>query len=287
MATYNPVWQTVVSTEFNAYRQNTQNDSYLGFPWANLIERKCSINDAEKFLRPKIEATRKENYSTVSQHIRFRVLIPVLKKFSITTIYTPHKIKGENLIDGVVILPCAMHAVSLDGIEPLRMSKGSRKYLFSFQGAWQTNYLTSIRKDLFSLGPSSKYLINDTGDWFYNKLVFGAGNKDEKYRNEMKRKYNELLADSTFSLCPSGAGPGTIRFWESLGLGSIPVVLADTLDLPDVFLTKPSIVIIPEADFGSVNEILSNMSLEETTERRNNCVALHNLFRNDYALLGE
>ncbi len=33
-------------------------------------------------------------------------------------------------------------------------------------------------------------------------------------------------------MCPSGSGPNSIRLWESLGFGCIPVLLSDTLRLP-------------------------------------------------------
>jgi hypothetical protein len=36
--------------------------------------------------------------------------------------------------------------------------------------------------------------------------------------------YNELLSRSRFSLCPSGNGYDTYRFWESLCYGAVPIV---------------------------------------------------------------
>lgn len=36
--------------------------------------------------------------------------------------------------------------------------------------------------------------------------------------------YNELLSTSRFSLCPSGNGYDTYRFWESLCYGAVPIV---------------------------------------------------------------
>jgi hypothetical protein len=37
--------------------------------------------------------------------------------------------------------------------------------------------------------------------------------------------YNRVLSHSVFSLCPEGAGPNTLRLWESLAVGAIPVVI--------------------------------------------------------------
>ena len=40
-------------------------------------------------------------------------------------------------------------------------------------------------------------------------------------------EFTRILQESIFSLCPSGAGPNSTRLWESIGCGSIPVVLSD------------------------------------------------------------
>jgi hypothetical protein len=45
-------------------------------------------------------------------------------------------------------------------------------------------------------------------------------------------EFQDSLRNSTFSLCPSGSGPNSIRLWESIGAGSIPVILADTYAPP-------------------------------------------------------
>ncbi|MDP5191674.1 exostosin domain-containing protein, partial [Rheinheimera baltica] len=45
-------------------------------------------------------------------------------------------------------------------------------------------------------------------------------------------EYIQVMLDTKFSLCPSGTGPNSIRLWESIEFNAIPVILADTLDLP-------------------------------------------------------
>ncbi|MFM6205180.1 exostosin family protein, partial [Planktothrix sp.] len=57
----------------------------------------------------------------------------------------------------------------------------------------------------------------------------------------------EILKQSVFSLCPSGSGPNSIRLWESIGYGSIPVVLSDTYLPPgDLDLWESAVVVCPE-----------------------------------------
>ena len=79
-------------------------------------------------------------------------------------------------------------------------------------------------------------MILDTGDWHFNCDVYnksqnieGTLNEDEKHKKKTDF-FNQLLLDSKFTLCPSGSGPNSIRLWESLACGSIPILLADTLN---------------------------------------------------------
>ena len=72
--------------------------------------------------------------------------------------------------------------------------------------------------------------------------------------------YNDYLLKSVFSLCPSGSGPNSIRLWESLGIGTIPVVLADTLDLPKHELMEKAIIQVE-------NRVEATSQLAQTTLR--------------------
>jgi hypothetical protein len=50
-----------------------------------------------------------------------------------------------------------------------------------------------------------------------------------------------------FALCPSGSGPNSIRLWEALGYGAIPVILANHLWLPgDAELWQQAALSVPE-----------------------------------------
>ena len=59
--------------------------------------------------------------------------------------------------------------------------------------------------------------------------------------------YAATLQNSCFALCPSGSGPNSIRLWEALGYGSIPVILSDELQLPGpTDLWQAAAVVVPE-----------------------------------------
>ena len=71
------------------------------------------------------------------------------------------------------------------------------------------------------------------------------------------------MNDSKYTLCPSGSGPNSIRLWEALAVGSIPIVLSDNLDLPNHELMYDSILKIRESDLYNIERILRNIPKEE------------------------
>ena len=74
--------------------------------------------------------------------------------------------------------------------------------------------------------------------WHYNAIVY-----EEQIQNLVLDKnqvvndikctahYNKILSESIFSLCPEGAGPNTLRLWESIAVGSIPVIFSDDVSI--------------------------------------------------------
>ena len=108
-------------------------------------------------------------------------------------------------------------------------------------------------------------IIRNTGEWHFNCDVYSAaqnisGKLNEDKRHKIKTKlYNSILLDSRYALAPSGSGPNSIRFWEALGAGSIPVLLADTLELPKHVLWEKSIVRIKENELSNIDEILGGI----------------------------
>ena len=97
-----------------------------------------------------------------------------------------------------------------------------RPLLASFVGSYATHIvrksianILSIRKDCFTY---------DTGSWHYDK------SSEDKIQFQLM--YKHTLKNSKFVLCPLGTGPSTIRIWEALSSGSIPIIISDNLKLP-------------------------------------------------------
>jgi len=96
-----------------------------------------------------------------------------------------------------------------------------------------------------------------------------------------QKYYNNILLESHFTLCPSGTGPNSIRFWEALGAGSIPILLSDNLDLPSHKLWDKSIIRISENDCMQLPSLINDI-FNEIEERRKNCIIIYNFFKNNY-----
>lgn len=110
-----------------------------------------------------------------------------------------------------------------------------RDYLYSFVGAHDPGlYLRQTRQWIFDLPKRETAYVERKGEWHYENSVYGeqiegvpSTPRQQQEHDAANRRYENVLQNTVFSLCPSGAGPNSIRLWESLGFGCIPVVLAD------------------------------------------------------------
>ena len=132
-------------------------------------------------------------------------------------------VKELNFHDNLVFTP---HATYLDSFIPIphyscnydvQYSKPweEREYTFSFVGSFRTH---PVRKRIYdTLSSLEDVLIEDTGNWHF----YG----DEESKKSNSKRYAEILGNTKYSLCPRGTGPSTIRIWESMAMGSVPVLL--------------------------------------------------------------
>lgn len=287
-------WQYPVITEEEFYNQNKKKPNYFGFPWATIIDKRINTNDIFKYLINKVNKNVK--YYTCCQHIYFRKLIPLFKVLGIYIVYTPHKIIGENEVNGVKLLPCPLYAVNYEDdtrnmeFKNIDFLTCTRKYLYSFMGGVQSGYLTNIRNNIFNMKHDNQSsIVINTGNWHFNSSVYSTKQNHNKDTNidmnhiDRTKKYNELLLDSTFSLCPSGSGPNSIRFWESLACGSIPVLLADTLELPYDIDWDSAIIRVKEEDYLSIPETLAKIDSKRIESMRKKCLEVYDVLHNNFS----
>ena len=289
---YKLFWQYPVITEKTFNDQSSHLENYIGFPWATILDKKYNLSIIFNILKPLIDTGR--NNITCCQHISFMFLIPLFKSLGIKTLYTPHKTIDMKEINGITIKGCPLYAVNIEDSRRNAIFKGKkfinleRKYLYSFQGAWAPHYLTSIRKCIFNMKHPNNVFIKNIGHWHFDDIVY---NNKQNIKNELnetlqhlknQEEYNNLLLESKYSLCPSGSGPNSIRLWESLAVGAIPIILADKLDLPQHKLWNKAVLHIKEKDIDKLGEILSKINSNEEQERRENCIKIYAHFKNNY-----
>lgn len=288
-------WQYPVITELEFYRQNKGDVNYFPFPWATVIDKNVNQQQLLKILKAVIPANK--NYYTCCQHIGYHKLVNLWSLLGIGTVYTPHKCLGRDKMGSINLVACPLYAVNLEDttrnevFNSVDLLNKERIYFYSFAGGYQANcYLTDIRLRIFDLNKKGRKdcIIRNTGDWHFNCDVYGGGqdingklNEDQKHKVKTKL-YNSILLDSRYALAPSGSGPNSIRFWEALGAGSIPVLLADTLELPKHVLWEKSIVRIKESELDNIDDILGKIKEEEEKERRENCLKLYQCFKHNY-----
>lgn len=92
--------------------------------------------------------------------------------------------------------------------------------LFSFVGG-RTH---RIRDEIFSLSHPGATLM-DSGSF-----VFHA--RDDPAYPEARRRFLDTIADSRFVLAPRGHGTATIRLFETIAAGRVPVIVSDTWEPP-------------------------------------------------------
>ncbi len=245
-------WQYPAITEKYAYQMANkfltkdnfeQNVVYFGFPWATLIDKLLHSQDKteanaliEKLSRLQDELKKYKKIITVCQHIRMLEFESIFDEVGITDIFWSHTTKDQNLLPSyphISLHPFPLYPVQAIDIEAKETEK---KYLYSFVGTRPNkSYLTDSRNKIIdSLSDDSRGLIIARNQWHYNKIVYDhqvlkkVKKADGLIDNSASEEFKQVMQQSVFALCPSGSGPNSIRLWEAIGLGAIPVVLADT-----------------------------------------------------------
>ena len=289
-------WQYPVITEKTFYQQNHTDEKYIGIPWATIHDFKINHNEIFRILIPLVDKTK--TYYTCCQHIAFRKFIPVWRALNISVVYASHKIKGEDTINGITIKPCPLYAANYEDNDRNELFKDKtmdelvnikRDILYSFTGAYQAaDYMSNIRPNIFKMKHPNSCYVNYIGNWHFHDIVYGKNQNidhnvemSERHRSNTA-KYNELLLKSRYTLAPSGSGPNSIRFWEALAVGSIPILLSDKLELPEHPLWSDAILIVPENTVNNIPNLLENISSEREHLMRENCIKIYQDLKKDY-----
>jgi hypothetical protein len=179
---------------------------YVSMPLAYTIN-KLGLSKTQQLI-DEIEQKFPQKKFYVCQHIMVKNL-----NFHNNIVFTPHTEKTDRFF----FIP---HYNPLYSEKPNKISIKNRKYRMSFIG----DFASDRTRHLLSKLKSSENIIEHTGRWHFYL--------NEEQQNINKKRYKEVLENSQISLCPRGTGPSTLRFFESISVGSVPVIFND-LNLPD------------------------------------------------------
>jgi len=240
---YDADWQRPARTEEAAFRQIAARlpaDSeieYIAFPWASLID---AINqwqpDAEYLLAAFLALQDLQppgpRRVTVCQHIDIEVIAPYLASAGITDVFHSHARRDQagHKVGGARIHPFPLFAPQL---APER-EPADKDLLFSFVGATAgAEYLSPVRDWIIAdLADAPGACIKARPAWHYDQAVYGNDARTADELAAAETEYLDIMARSVFALCPSGSGPNTLRLWEAMGAGVIPVILSDNWQPP-------------------------------------------------------
>lgn len=88
-------------------------------------------------------------------------------------------------------------------------------------------------------------------DGIWGRILFSAA------EDEAKVRYADDLSRVRFALCPKGNGLGTIRFYEALETGRVPVVISDRWMPPADIDWSRCMIRVPESEIAELPKILA------------------------------
>ncbi len=161
--------------------------------------------------------------------------------------------EGPDFLNGSIILRPSCHKDSDDyalhydviidasNVSPIESSE----YICAFLGCLETH---PVRRSLpFVIDKIEGEKIFESTPGFFTHLMKGDQNK-------MQAKWTKALNSSQFILAPRGCGLTSIRFFEAMAFGRIPVLIADEAKLPlDWLIDYDDFVVrVPESEIGNV-----------------------------------
>tara|TARA_R110000824_G_scaffold185757_1_gene366741 strand:- start:6 stop:845 length:840 start_codon:yes stop_codon:yes gene_type:complete len=254
-------------TEHECYKQLSDINNYIAVPWTQILNSHWlqfpGNRGRDYFLKQlsKYKVSTQNNF-TICQHDSFKQLELYFKHLNITKVFcTLHS--RDDVIEGVVLIPISF------AFNNTYSKNVNKDILVSFVGASTTHPIReTLRQNLIG-----KYFI-------YRNNYHGDSIGQNTQQAELE--YKSILERSIFTLCPRGSSPSSVRFWESLSAGTIPVLISDSWALPE-WDWDNTIVRLPEKEISNLNytelkHILENKDVESL---RKNCLDAYEKFKKE------
>jgi len=153
---------------------------------------------------------------------------------------------GSNLVDSGNTIAFPYLAAKNKAIQDIYESDVQASWLYSFVGSSSH----PIRRQMLTLtGRNAKIVDTST---------FCVWNPDKESAGTMQSIYSRTMAASKFILCPRGIGPSSLRLYETIEAGRVPVVVSDQWDEPPQ-INWDFAVRVPESDIDSIPELLAGL----------------------------
>jgi len=159
-------------------------------------------------------------------------------------------------------LMCSPHASNFNGVIPIphypvnaSQQPCPRNKLFGFLGSTSTHH---TRKGIVTLFPDS---CKDSGVHWGLDINLGE---------DFSSAFTNELANCHFALCPRGTGISSVRMFEAMTMGTIPVIIADGYKPPlkSVIEWEEISIHVPEKKIRHIPKILGDFSLEDIENMR-------------------
>ena len=159
--------------------------------------------------------------------------------------YNPKRVRSTHYLSTHITIP-----------EPKTKAMDQRRLLFSFVGTARN---VKVRQDLVSLSHPRGHCVDtsDKVDTVWSDPIQKAVFVDN---------YATVLADTKFALCPRGAGASSMRLFEAMRVGCVPVILSDAWVPPSGPNWDDFSIRVAEADFRLVPRLLE--ALEPSAEAK-------------------
>jgi hypothetical protein len=148
----------------------------------------------------------------------------------------------------------------------------NRDLLFSFVGSIKTS---PVRRKILTLAKYPKGLIVDSDPDLGGKYWWELG---EEYAANAFDTFKNVMERTKFALCPRGISTSSIRLFEALKAGCVPVIISDSLVLPEGPNWKDFAIFVPEKDIKKIPEILNKNEAAFAEMSRNARDAWDNYF---------
>jgi hypothetical protein len=273
-------WQEPAKTEKWAYEwavQNFPNNPFtelVCFPWAMLLDllAREKIERSEKLLKLLKRAPPKKalKRATVFQHESLDLMLDYLKALRITDVFWSHAPKNSQRIDEINIHPFPLYPFA-SGLKLIhaKIPFLQRKYQFSFIGAYDSQgYISDVRDHLFKIPNEDRFFIKKRPIWHFEKHIYQEQiNQTPLSRSEIESfskdnlEFSEISSQSQFIFCPSGSGCNSMRLWEAIDFGAIPIILSDSYHIPRELDQKNIKYIIGEESASGIEDSIRQANL--------------------------